>query len=1201
MVHSRFDASAFFRAGEFPIVIDQVDLELQRVSDNTIAFSRTLTSAEYSQSGGQLIIDITLQLRTSPEQFTFLAIASSGGVEYYRASGSVTATANQITQTPPLTPTYTGPGVTADSIHLPPITSLATGQLATLTADVFQGGSIVTGVPVSFSSSDSTAIIPVPVGLNQATVTAPATGTGSVTITAKTPSGLSTTGVVSWALAAANIAKISGDAQNVPVGTAATLPLVVKVTDGLGVAVPGVAVTFAVATGPTGTSVTPTSTTTDPLGLAQTALTAGATAGPITVTATAPGLTGSPITFTATATTTTGPPASVAANSALTQNATVNTAVGAPPSVLVLDAASQPVPNAAVTFAVATGGGSLTGGSQLTNASGIATVSSWTVGQTAGVNTLTATVGALPVVTFTATGVAGAPASVAVVSGDAQTAAAGAALPQPLVVVVKDALGNAVTGATVNWATTGGGSLAPPSGPTGITGQAQATWTLGTSLASQAATATVGALPPANFTATATFGPPAISLAFVGIPDVGVGKSVAVRATLSAPAPAGGTAVTLASTLPAIAAVQAPATVTVPQGGTTANFTVNGLVIGSTTLTASAPGYTSGTLPITVQDRSISVAATLNVPFGGTAQLPINIGSPAPVGGVVITVSSDNPTAVGVQTPSVTIPAGATSANAVVQGLLPGTANITVDNPAYTTDVSVVTTSASLDVLQTFTTLNASFPISIDVQLTSAGTGIAAPAGGVSVALVARSPACVSSNSPRTIAQGQVATTAVLTAATGPFPCTTYVVATATNIQPDSVQVTVNPVPGFNVPVTQALGSGLQVATGVSLGASNHGGITVHVVSTDSSKVVVAPNASTPGSGSIDIAIPVNGSSFSYVSQALDGQTGLVAIDLTAPGFTAASVNDSVVTPAVDIIFLGTTATVFQPNTAFQVRTGYPFFNVQGVPQGIAAEQARRFGGPPLTATVVNDTAAVAVLVGQSTSGNSLPILVQPGQARSGGNAALGGVEFKPLNPGVTTVTATIPGFLSVPQTPAPFPKYVVTVSAPAITAFPPATVGSGLQVGASGQLGASTHGGTTGAPRALRFDRLPDHHQPGGHRDGLARYPDPQRQHRVQLHAAGDRGADGHGDADGDRPRLHFGQHDGHRGDACAGHHLPAHHHDLAGAEQRLPGPGRHSERTADGHPAGGGPARRQSGGHRDHRPQYAGGGAAGHVGPHR
>src|SRR4029077_13035885 len=110
-----------------------------------------------------------------------------------------------------------------------------------------------------------------------------------------------------------------------------------------------------------------------------------------TLTATSTGLTGSPRTFTASATADAA--TTIAINAGNNQSATVNTNVATAPSVLVTDQFGNPVTGVSVTFAVASGGGSLTGGSQTTNASGIATVGSWKLGTTSGSNnnTLTAT------------------------------------------------------------------------------------------------------------------------------------------------------------------------------------------------------------------------------------------------------------------------------------------------------------------------------------------------------------------------------------------------------------------------------------------------------------------------------------------------------------------------------------------------------------------------------------------------------------------------------------------------------------------------------------------------------------------------------------------------------------------------------------------------------------------------------------------
>jgi hypothetical protein len=98
-----------------------------------------------------------------------------------------------------------------------------------------------------------------------------------------------------------------------------------------------------------------------------------------------------------------GAPANVTANSTLSQSGRVGAVVGTLPQVRVVDASGNPVSGATVTFAVTTGGGSVTGASRSTDALGLATVGGWTLGKTVTTNTVTATVGALPIVSFTAT------------------------------------------------------------------------------------------------------------------------------------------------------------------------------------------------------------------------------------------------------------------------------------------------------------------------------------------------------------------------------------------------------------------------------------------------------------------------------------------------------------------------------------------------------------------------------------------------------------------------------------------------------------------------------------------------------------------------------------------------------------------------------------------------------------------------------
>jgi len=76
------------------------------------------------------------------------------------------------------------------------------------------------------------------------------------------------------------------------------------------------------------------------------------------------------------------------------------------PSVRITDAENRPVPGVTVSFSVASGGGSVDGGTQVTNSFGVATVGRWILGRNFGVNLLTASSPNLPSVDFRLKGVA---------------------------------------------------------------------------------------------------------------------------------------------------------------------------------------------------------------------------------------------------------------------------------------------------------------------------------------------------------------------------------------------------------------------------------------------------------------------------------------------------------------------------------------------------------------------------------------------------------------------------------------------------------------------------------------------------------------------------------------------------------------------------------------------------------------------------
>jgi hypothetical protein len=136
-------------------------------------------------------------------------------------------------------------------------------------------------------------------------------------------------------------------------------------------------------------------------------------------------------------------PDHVEAVSVLEQISVVGTSVFAVPTVRVRSTKGVPVQGTSVTFTVSSGGGSITGGTQITDRNGEARPEGWLLGTVAGENTVSASVdGIAGAVTFRATGLPGAPARLGMLTQPPSSAASGATLlPQP-VVGLHDSFGN---------------------------------------------------------------------------------------------------------------------------------------------------------------------------------------------------------------------------------------------------------------------------------------------------------------------------------------------------------------------------------------------------------------------------------------------------------------------------------------------------------------------------------------------------------------------------------------------------------------------------------------------------------------------------------------------------------------------------------------------------------------------------------------
>ncbi len=275
----------------------------------------------------------------------------------------------------------------------------AIGATQQVTATVVDDeGRTLSGVTPTWSTSASGVATVSTSGL----ITAVANGTATVTATLGT---LTAPVAVTVEQLPATPEIVQGNNQTALVGTQLTTPIRVRIADRLGNVMAGRQVVFTVTSGG-GTAGTPAVNSAGD-GTAQTTWTLGTTTTNLQrLSATVQGSNAS-VTINATAT------PGAASNMLVApgyvgqgQSATASGAVVFPPSVKVQDSFGNGVAGTTVTFAVQAGGGAVTGASATSDANGIATVGSWTLGAAVGGNTLRASATGLPPVDFTANSVA---------------------------------------------------------------------------------------------------------------------------------------------------------------------------------------------------------------------------------------------------------------------------------------------------------------------------------------------------------------------------------------------------------------------------------------------------------------------------------------------------------------------------------------------------------------------------------------------------------------------------------------------------------------------------------------------------------------------------------------------------------------------------------------------------------------------------
>ncbi|MEO5347608.1 MAG: Ig-like domain-containing protein, partial [Magnetococcus sp. YQC-9] len=248
----------------------------------------------------------------------------------------------------------------------------------------------------------------------------------------------------------------------------------------------------------------------------------------------------------------------------------------------------------------------------VTTVSGVATATAFTLGNTAGTQTVTVTAQDFPTATFSHTAKAGAAASITVNSGSGQTGTAGTALANPLTVLVKDANNNVVADADVSFSVTGGGgtaSLSPATVKTNASGIASTTLTLGQIAGVNTVSATVNGV--------------SLSTPFSATGNAGAVTQLVLSADKTTVSATSATAVNLTGTLKDVFG-----NIATEDSSTNVTFTLSNANYGSLSQ-ATKPaqsGVATTTLTTAVQTGTTSLTLEVNASTGSiqaNAKLPI--------------------------------------------------------------------------------------------------------------------------------------------------------------------------------------------------------------------------------------------------------------------------------------------------------------------------------------------------------------------------------------------------------------------------------------------------------------------------------------------------------------------------------------------------------------------------------------------------
>ena len=319
---------------------------------------------------------------------------------------------------------------------------------------------------------------------------------------------------------------------------------------------------------------------------------------------------------------------------------------------------------------------------------------------------------------------------------------------------------------------------------------------------------------------------------------VGITHSITGTITLSAPAPPSGTVVTLSSSPDGLVTLNS-STVTIAKGNLTGSFSVTGVAAGNAVITASSVGYVNGTANLLVAGLgAIGLGPNVALAPGSAAALAVKLTTPAPSGGITLTLTSSDPSKVTVPN-SVFIAekAFAPVTQPQVTAVTFGSASITGSAPGYTVVGTSVTVGAHLSFTASFVAIGVGATQSLTLSLSAP-----APPGNLTVSLSSANAKIATVPSSVTFLAGGMT---VSVPVTGVASGTTTITANSTSatVQPGQVTVAVTTFGGIILLPTSSVTVGQSVPFPVKLSTlAPASGVTVTLSSSNGSAVSISPS-----------------------------------------------------------------------------------------------------------------------------------------------------------------------------------------------------------------------------------------------------------------------------------------------------------------------------------------------------------------------